>query len=665
MLAAYFSLKCQKALEENAALYQKLWADPASAIRFDTSGALVDAAGSGMQGLAAFSQDYLEKNADAILFAAIDSAGWGGKVQDAYNLAQNTMAMALIFNNNLVFRMLKEIAWECMKSIHSKDQILLNLADTVKELHLALASLVGTKDLWDQYYDRLREALRYVDSAETDLSLVKNTFSSQDYWLAIRFRGSVTKLEYARDIISPQNNNPAISKIVEGVHKVNRALLPDEPDRTRSGDAAKLSGKDRRELLSQGLQGISKSLQLLGAGLSDQFPFPTTEEQWQATLAIGRLTNQLLIDMQGYFEHTTRTNLLIESFCLGLDALQRGVPGFLKNFILNLLTSTLNRITTLKNGMSLTLNGEEGRVDGPKRYIDPLTKRIKTHKPNSLDISIQGFRWVMEINLILEGYKAIPTEALSALSLDQDVIEFYEDICLELAEMDEIRSYQAVLKLDKGKERLAELELQVLAFALEANNAVISASVREGILDVSRAILSRLELSLVADSKIYELMELFYYFPLPAEDMIEKLYEGMTAVLGDNGFNRALAMMATGQFDSLFEDTFGRAWTYAGYALTVVSLLKQCLGLEDQEAQDQLDELENELNADADLFNVNFSINFDLAILKNLQECARIDVLFDFLSPKELLCAIAQDIQNGNVSNLTSLYNKMVDSFSF
>jgi hypothetical protein len=95
----------------------------------------------------------------------------------------------------------------------------------------------------------------------------------------------------------------------------------------------------------------------------------------------------------------------------------------------------------------------------------------------------------------------------------------------------------------------------------------------------------------------------------------------------------------------------------------VLALLKSCEASKD--VRDMLDDLENELNADMDLFNFNFSINFDLAIFRNILDCLRLYSLANMMSAKENLCAIAQDIANRTIENLGKIYDKMKSAFSF
>jgi len=128
------------------------------------------------------------------------------------------------------------------------------------------------------------------------------------------------------------------------------------------------------------------------------------------------------------------------------------------------------------------------------------------------------------------------------------------------------------------------------------------------------------------------------------------------------GLDRALEAARTGDFKTLFTSKAAGA-TLVGAGLGVLAALMACeLSVGTME---KLKGLEEELNSDMDLFSYNFSINFDMAIFKNLQECWRLNALGSMISLKELLCGISKGIVRGDASDLNSMWKKMKDAFSF
>ena len=650
MIAYYLFEKCKQKLKENVALVWQKLSDPASMVNFQASGALADAASGGLGGLAAFAEDYIRNNSDALLMSALEATGLEKEFMQAYNLAMNLMALALMANNNLVLKMMQELAFTCMKELKKKDDKLIDLADKTKELYVVLASLVKTTDLWDTYYQNLRDSLGLVAQVRADIKMVANTFSSTDYWLAKKFDGTVLKLEKARDLITPKKNNPAIKKISEGSYKITKALGQSSPDKTKPKSDALGQTLARGKMLSTGFKEMGKGLQYFGAGLGDNLPFPTTEQQWQATVAIGKISKQLFDLMNGYSEATVKCNALIAAFLSGLDSIITLMPAFLKKFVLSLLTKTYDRTDILTKGMAFALNGADEAISGP----------VGGFKPNALIVSGKSFLWIMEINLILQGYKMIPTKQLGALALDRDAVGVYRSCVQQISAMGDLRSSLAILKMKKGEEELFTLEAQMTAFLLEANNAIISSSVRKEILTVGRTALSRLELSLYADHTIYALMEQFYLTNINKQDELNKTFDGITKMLGNGGLDRAMGCLITGDYAKLF-NMDARSASYVGNALVVLAMLKKCF--KSKAEKDKADDITADLNGDMDLLNISFSINFDFAIFKNLADCLKLNGLAGMFNIQELICGIAQDIANGNVANTTATFKKLGDMF--
>lgn len=651
-LALYFTEKCRKKLEANISYISKKLANPSEMINYNASGALVEAAKGGLSGLSSLAENYIKQNSDALIFAALDASGLEKTMTEALQKFQSYLAAAYMAQNNLIYKMMQELAITTMEELSKKDEKLVTLAEKVKELYAALASLVGAPDYWKDYYSNLRQALAIIASTRTDLQLVYSTLSKKDYWLQKKFDGTVTKLETARSLITPKNNNPAVQKISEGSYNINRTYCTKWPDRANP-DKNKQESAARWKQVESGFKTMGKGLAIFGDGLTDTFPFPTKEQAWQATLAVGRLSNFVLIEMQGYFELTNKVNALINAFKESLGMLRSGMPAFIKDYVLGRLRPTYNMVDNLVTGMSLILNGEKGRLQGP----------LAGYKPNSLQVTVNGFKWVSDINLILQSYKAIPKSFLDQLTASQDAANKYKSIVERIDRMypgGSLRSSAGRLSMVGGIEGLGDLETQLLAFLLEANNAVISSTVRKSILPLGKAILGRLELGLKADHELYSLMQEWATYELPENELLQDSYDGLLGMALAAGLDRLYDCLKNGDFSNLFKMK-GITGTYTGAALDAISKLLGCKLSTDE--YNNLKKAQSELNSDMDLFNFSFSIDFDVAIFKNIQECLRLKGLGNIFSAKELLCGILQDISNGNMDNLGSMFKKMKDAF--
>jgi len=656
MLVYYITRKCRKALEDNKAYFMAIIADPGSLVKFNVSSDLLDAAEGGLEGLAQFAGDYMKQNADALAMMALKATGLENTFQEAFNLAMNMLAAAMMGQSNLILKMMQELSWTIMGDIVLKDEKLYEIADHVKELYMLLASLVATTPEWDAYYKKLRDALALIESTKVDLKIVASTYKSSNRWLSKKFDGTVTKLGQARDLITPKENNPAVSRISEGSYKIQSALKTGQPDKTKPKKDALAQTQAKSKMISSGVKTMEKGLAYFGAGLSDSFPFPTTEQKWQAMVAVNKISGNLIKSLKGYFELTARINLMIASFQTGVDDITSAITGIFQKFVLNLLAANITRVEDLADSMATTLNGAPEAKSGPIK--DPKSPSGK-FTPNSLTVTTMSFQWIMDINLIFSAYKLIPTKQLEALTLNQGAVDFYKYICRTLKGMGNQRSGLALLKMSEGQELISDLETQVLALVLEANAATVTGSVNRGILSLCRTVLSRLELSFVTDHNIYVLMEKFYYTPLPDASSLNQSYGSLGANFKAFGGDRALACLASGDFKTLFKMS-GKDASYVGAALAALSFLKKCLG---KKFNWKLLDLESDLLSDLDLLTIEFSINFDLSILKNLLVCLKLTDLAGLFDPLELLCAIARDIKAGGFSNTTNMFKKVEDIF--
>jgi hypothetical protein len=666
-LPKYLYDKCERRIKENIAYFSRIWRNPDSLITADCSGALVDAVtGPGAMGaLGALAKEYATQNSDLLIMGAMSAAGNAKFLGDAFNYFQDLLAAALMAQNNLVFRMVKENAWACMEATAAKDEKVMALGEEIKAMYAALASLVGAPDYWDIYTRQLREALRLVAGTRTDLKLVFDTFSRQDYWLTKKFDDTVAKLEKAKDLITPKKNNPAVQRLTEGAYAIDRKYGTPPPNR-KNPEKSSQTAAERLTEVSKGFSQMGDGLAIFGAGLSDNFPFPTSGQAWQASLAIAKISKRAITALKGYLEATRKVNLHVAAFKAALGLLNLKLPGFLKHYILKLMQPTYDRVNTLAHSMALILNGDENAVNGPITMINPYIPNgaQELYKPNSLDLTVHGFKWVSDINLILQGYKMLPRKFLDQMALDRGAADKYTSIVASLNKMypgGKIGSSMGELSMTGAQEEIGQLETQVLAFVMEANNAVISSTVRKGILSLAKALLGRLELTIKADHDIYALMDEWYNYPLPNNAELDKLYNGLTGMLKGAGLDRALSAMVTGDYNTLFSMN-GFLCTHVGGALAALALLEMC-DLSRNE-KDLLDELKNELNADMDLFNFNFSINFDFAIFKNILECLRLTDLMNILQLKELLCGFVRQLADGVIANASKLRDKMEDAYN-
>jgi len=634
-LGIYFAKKCTDKILENIALLQLKLSDPGNLVTFELSGKIVDAAAGGLGGISAFAGDYLKQNADVLIVEALGATGLEDTAQQAFNLANNILAASLMANNELTMFFVRKLAQNIILELRKKQEILAELSSQVTQLYNLLKILNQGNPIFDPFIAQLRRALAEVRSARTDLTLVRNTFSRRDLWLSRRFTSAKASLQRAQYLVAPVDANPALSKAVEGGDKIKSGLTDPLNNPLASS-----------QQLSDGAMDVIKAGQIAASGLVENPPFPTTEQQLQVTLAIPKLSRDIISTSQGYFEQVVKINAMIQAFITSLNQIQSSLPAYFKRYILSLFDPLLQRVDNLTGEMANVLNGSPTAVNGP----------LGGFRPQPLTVTVQSFKWAMDLSLILENFKTIPEGALNSIAISQGAVAAYQQAVTALQRLDDIRIEGAVFRATDAQEQVGELESQLLILLLEANNAIVSSRVRSEVLGVARAVLKRLSITVSRDNQIATILDRFAKTPFELDDVISRIGEGIFQLFGDAGLDNAVDLLSTGNFNKFFKLN-SRESTFVGAALASVALLKQCFP--DLASREKLNQIEFELEKDQDLLNIQFSIDFDLAIFTNLQDCLRLNSLGDLFNLQEALCGILES------SGVGKSLNRLRDLISF
>lgn len=633
-LGSYFFKKCADNILENLALIQMKLSDPGNLVTFELSGKLVDAAAGGLGPLSAFAGDYLKQNSDVILVEALKATGLEDTAQQAFNLANNVLAASIMANNELVMFFVRRLAKNIITLLQEKQTILAELSAKTTELYNLLKILNNGNPVYDPYIAQLKRALAQVRTARTDLILVRNTFVRRDLWLSRRFATAKTSLTLAKDLVTPPRSNPSIDQGVAGGN-TNKSQLTNAVNNPLANGSPGTSAVD-----------FVKAAEIAAIGLFENPPVPTTEQQMQATISIPKVSNQVILAAQGYFEVVSRINAQLAAFESAITQMTSGLPAYYKKYILSLFDPLLSRTDTLAGEMANILHGSPTAFNAP----------VGNFKPQPLTAAVNAFKWGMELSLILENFKTIPDGALTSLSISAQTQVAYTKAVTDLKKLDDIKMEGVIFRANDAQEQTGDLESQLLVFMLEANNALISAKVRTEVLGVARSVLRRLAITVSRDNEIARILQSFVSTPFELEDVISKIGEGIFSLLASAGLDNAQGLLESGEFTKFFKLNSKEA-TYVGAALAAVALLKQCFP--DQASRDKLSKVEFELDKDADLLNIQFSIDFDLAILKNLKDCLRFNSLGGSFNLQEAFCGIISG------SGVGQSLNKLKDVLSF
>lgn len=615
-LALYFSKKCLDKLKENVRLTVLQLSDPASIINIEVTGALADAATGDFGSLGSYAQEYLEDNALELGMMAAQAAGIQDKILNAIDLLYNLMALALMANNELIMYFMKKIAKNCLKELDTKDGIITELMDNMLALYNALLALSKGDPVWDQYLQQLREGLALLDKARQDMILIRNTLSRSNYYLSNKFEDVKTGLDEARDKILPLNagDNPYLEPF---------SRMTNTPGSS-----------------------VNNNIHNFAKGIAKNLGIPDYKSQTNNILAIPRISKEVLKSAQGYFETTLKINALVLAFIVGVNQLNELLPDFFKKHILKLFDRTLKKMDNLVWSMAYKINGDENAIYSP----------LSGYEPTPLNVSVNAFKWAMDLELIIQSLTLIPHGALTDLMVSKGAMDAYIRGVNKLKSMDGVSSPGATLNSTDAQEDLGRLEIQLMLFLIQAQTAIVTCEASPQILSVGRGILSYLELAQNQDDEIRQVMENFIATPLQFEDTLEKIGQGLFDLMSDLGMDAAQNMLTNGDFTSFLHLNPANA-TYVGGALAAVALLKECFPNPEDEAE--LTKIQRELERDKDLLNIDISFNFQLAIFDNLQSCIDLKGLSKLFNLKEIICGLLE------ASGAGSAFNKLEDLLSF
>lgn len=381
----------------------------------------------------------------------------------------------------------------------------------------------------------------------------------------------------------------------------------------------------------------------LTGGLSAKFAPPSAEDQFTNILAIPAMTNKVVLSSKAYIRHTLLANASFEAFITALDTLMNALPSIMKNTVLKVLDKAAVGTLELRKNMSHVLNGNENSISTSSAYqVDPLRA------------SAMAFKWVADIHLMRGLIKLVPSDALTKLNITKGPVDFYRGVVARIKSIDTYTSGTAVVKGEDSREEIGQLETQLFTLLTQGNTLIFAGTLREEIISLGYSILRNLELAQKRDADIYAALKSWVDYPLPNNDALDKIEKGLDKALKNLGLDKAYAAFNKGKFNDFFNISNGKAATYVGSALIALALLKECF--DSPEEANELDKIVRELEKEEQLIDVQFSINFDLAIFRKLQECLNFGALSYNLNLKEILCELAGEAKDQAGSMLDSVF---------
>lgn len=595
-LSEYFEKECETRIKDNVRLAWSKLSDPLSMINLQVSSPLIEKALSSQGGFSDFVSKTIEENGGLITVSALGllSDSDQANIRRAFNLASSVVAAAVVAHNDVLLIFVKKIARNAVSEIDKKRKKAEEIKKTANELKENLQRLSASNKEFMKYLAQIKSALALITSANVDLTSVKGAYAAKDIWLSAKFLSAKNKFKLAKGLILP------------------------ESDRKKNSDvfvAAKNAVSDfyfSTASRSAGLQEISN------------WGLPSDQEQILAFKKIPLLARKLLIQTQDYAVSAITLNALLASYKLALVDLKSALPSFLKTFTIGLLDKLI--------GKGLGLQQEISGVIGanPKDPMQP-TK-----------IVVYSATWGAQLALLLGNFDIIPDKGNKDISLDSLAVAEYERSVAYLKTLGTVGAAGARLFATEAEEDIAAFDTQAAVLGLTALDSLLKSDKRVPAAQLALALTSRIDLGIKRDEDIKSALRRFITVKLPLESILEDIAGQLPQLLKGMGFDNAAGALTSGKFSKFFKLN-ARDATTVGAGLTAISYLKKCFpSAEDQE---KLSDLQTALERKEDLLNFKLSVDFDLAIFKNLEECVKFTNLASFAKIKEGICGILTDEQ--------------------
>ncbi len=486
------------------------------------------------------------------------------QLQDVRSLAFDSVITVITFKNDMVLFFASQIADQVVKAIRDKRRVLIELQESIRKLHNALLVMTGGSPFFDRYLNDLRKALGLVADAKKNIDMVHSSFNTS--------------------AIFPQHNFNTAKELLDSAYAL---IMPP------------ITGTDAEEL-KKGF-------------LKNTFVGPEYGDQLAMLMAIPKLAMQMLKSYDFYVLRVLKVNALLLAFQNCVQNIQAVTADVFRKRILDLLEKEQTMLSDLIEGMALQLNGDIYALDGPvpveinkQLNSDGVVVKIRTkmYKPNPTKTSAKAIAWSIRVkaaNVLLE---LLDPGALNNLNLSNEALNQYNIAVAEIEKKDDRRSALAILHATDGREKLGDIEADLITFAFQANQAIIDSALTEkengrfsekSVIALGSKLDSRLKLSIDQDREIEQILMKFIVASEPLLNSIRDTGNSLFRVLDDFGMDRAADSLRGGMFGDFFAMNSKTA-TYVGAAMSGLALVQNLL--QDDSQKQCIQEAVNQIKAE-------------------------------------------------------------------
>lgn len=656
-IGQYFEFKCLDVLKENIALAWKKLSNPKDIFTLDFSSPLIKSVL--QKGFMQFAKDYAQNNVGVLVGAgmgAISQITGRDQFEGLFKAYDSLMFMfvgAMSAYNDYLLRLTQEMA---ESAVNRGNRKILELQEIRKDFiplyNVLVLIAMADDDLYDLYVKQLRDALKLLYASERNVELVWNTLRFSNYFLKRRYDNARLQLKAANELVQPDISEDYY-KII---HPGNYSEEFDYPSwKTETSRISGSTSMFQSEKAFGNAVGDSLSLLLRSAGI------PATEEQFANMKLVSKLTSQLLKTGKGYIEKTFDLNVPLAAFPVALQSLQDSFPEFMLKMLSLQFENFLADMREVRRSMDSHLNGSRNEGDGDDNNDEPLLAPRPGYKPVVPVLSTMSLAWSVQLTVIDGWFDSIPVESLSANNLNQAAVNEYKRVVQALSQYDNVSSGgEVILRMDNGVETVTDFEQQMLLFLSSATIAMYTFSIDDEVLAVGRQILRRTDINLKRTQDIVKLMQGWRDYPLPGQDILDRLHKNIMDTADKGGFDKFKEALASGNFTSLLTLDATNASTI-GAALAVVSMLASCFK-DDGKDTTELDKARDLITEDLSLFNFSLDINLDINIFKGILDCVTFRGFGDKFGLEELVCKLVQDLVGPAKDAASSQWDSIQDS---
>ena len=659
-VAELFTKDCLTALEENKKYILGKLSDPKSLISHKASGFLVGASEKGMGGLGDYAKSYLQNNADVLVLSAARAQGKNLAKYGNLSVVFNMLSQVISTYNDIIFLMLKDVARDTIKSLKLKAKANSELRDNLIKLRDTLIHMSLGDPVFEKYLAQLRAALIELESGRRDIRAVRNTLAASNRFQSKLFRTGKDKVFSARSKIQPLKDNKYLAvkdsglarnlqlpSTDEQIHNImivpalSRTIIANTKNYllyTQSANAGIASFYAGLAKLQQSMPGLVKDYIV---GLFDLLLNNISQVVGSMSVALNGRDGAITGD--GTYEASPlRTSVLAYQWAMDMNL----VAECLKTIPAGVVIVPLTQGGTIMP--NLALRGDVLRA--PKEGL--FNAVLEGHEVTLSGAAVGTYR----VRAVLNSYElrlsrvvnkaatgipgvsfTVVSDALGSLANTQAIVQKYEAVCRALKAMGDAKVGSTSLLAKEAQEDFVAFERQLLGFLIDVNASFASKPVRKDSLSLCNSFIKRTDLSVARDKDIIAELTSFINTPIPLEEDMTAALTGIKRMLKALKLDRAADALSTGDFTSFFAMD-GRNATYVGAAMVALGELRKCFKDDKQAAQ--INKVQRQLERRQDLLTLSVTLDFDTAILKNLQKCVDLTGLANLFSSKESACSL-------------------------